>query len=121
MIDNGRLYSKNDIGRVIKQSEDNRFLVDFNNCGNAKVENDGLWSINQNNCVEVKQVFEEVKTEFEIGEEVWTIQSGWTKIKNNNNMYYPYLTEAGVMYTIEGKYHKLDKYPSIYKGELNCI
>jgi hypothetical protein len=51
------------------------------------------------------------------GDEIWTIQQGWQKvisIGRYGNSIYPIETENSNTYTLDGKRHKEDKYPSAF-------
>jgi hypothetical protein len=49
-----------------------------------------------------------------VGDKIWTIESGWTKVVNtNDSSVYPVETEDPC-FTIDGKRWKSDKYPSAF-------
>jgi len=49
-----------------------------------------------------------------VGDSIWTIQEGWTEVKDNkNNAYYPIRTEYNC-YTLDGKSSTDDQHPSAF-------
>jgi hypothetical protein len=48
-----------------------------------------------------------------VGDKIWTIQNGWTKVVNVNTDSFPIQTE-GSCFTIDGKRWKNDKYPTAF-------
>lgn len=49
------------------------------------------------------------------GDKIWTIQDGWTKIKEITQSSQPkVIVENGTLYTLDGKYFTNNKYPSAF-------
>ena len=51
-----------------------------------------------------------------VGDKIWTIQEGWTKVIRIESIStnYPIMTQQGSSYTIDGKREVHDKYPSAF-------
>ena len=53
--------------------------------------------------------------DLKVGDEVWTIQTGYAKVTSiNDTINYPILVEGWASYTLEGKWGCRDKYNSLY-------
>ena len=50
-----------------------------------------------------------------VGDEVWTIQTGYAKVTSiNDTINYPILVDGWASYTVEGKWGCRDQYNSLY-------